>query len=266
MEIQKGLDARPEDEELKLLRALNHSKLGKIVLARGRLDEARGHFADALAFLDRPPDHVDDDYRRTLATSYSEQGELDLASGAAEAVERYDRAVALFEENARSGDAYEQALLADALCWRAEALHRAGRLPEAAADLERALGVARRLNEVEAGNEFIRWILARAYLGSASVEAARGGPQADDRYRAAEELGRGLVRGERTNKRYGLVLAQSLLEHEALLSGRGAAAQARSLHDERCGLVSAFVGMDGEDHRFDRFVCPGPPVPQGTGQ
>ncbi|ATB32450.1 hypothetical protein MEBOL_005929 [Melittangium boletus DSM 14713] len=266
VEIQKGLDARPEDEELKLLRALNHSKLGKIVLARGKLDKARGHFADALAFLNRSPDHVDDDYRRTLATSYSEQGELDLASGAAEAVERYDRAVALFEENARSGNAYEQALLADALCWRAEALHHAGRLPEAAADLERALGLARRLNEVEAGNEFIRWILARAYLGSASVEAARGGPQADDRYRAAEELGRGLVRGERTNKRYGLVLTQSLLEHEALLSGRGAAAQARSLHDERCGLVSAFVGMDGEDHRFDRFVCPGPPLPQETGQ
>lgn len=98
------------------------------------------------------------------------------------------------------------------------------------------------------------------------MEADRGGPQADDQYREAEELGRRLFRGERTNKRYGLVLAQSLLEHETLLGGRGAAAQALSLHDERCGLVSASAGMDGEDHRFDRLVCPGSPVHQGTGQ
>ncbi|WNG56553.1 serine/threonine-protein kinase PknK [Archangium gephyra] len=266
LEIQRGLDARPEAEELKLLRALNHSKLGKIALARGWLDEARGHFTDALAFLDRPSDHVDDDYRRTLATSYSEQGELDLASGDAEAVEWFARAIALFEENARSGDAYEQALLADALCWRAEALQRRGRLSAAAADLERAIGLARRLNELEAGNEFFRWVLARAYLGSASVEAALGGPLTDDRYRAAEELGRGLFHGERTNKRYGLVLARSLLEHEVFLGARESAAQVQSLRDERCALISAFAGMDGEDHRFDRFACPGSPVPPGTEQ
>ncbi|RJS22533.1 serine/threonine protein kinase [Corallococcus sp. H22C18031201] len=266
VEIQKGLNAQPEDKELNLLRALNHSKLGKVALARGRFDAARSHFAHALAFLEPRPAHVDDDYRRTLATSYLEQGELELAADPAKAVAWYARAVALFEENARSGDAYEQALLADALCWRAEALQRAEQLPAAAADLERARGLARGLNEAESGNDFIRWILARAYLGSASVEAARGGTQADERYRVAEELGHALVRGERTNKRYGLVLAQSLLEHEALLRGRGDAVHAQPLRDERCGLVSEFLGRDGEDRRFGQLACPGSSITPGAGQ
>ncbi|WP_239470929.1 protein kinase domain-containing protein [Archangium violaceum] len=263
-EIQKGLARNPADEGLVFQLGLNHSKRGKVALARGQWEATRGHFNEAIKLFERPPTgHQGDsdlmDYRRTLATSYSELAELELALGRVDAAaSQYDRAIALFERNsAQSDKSYDMSLLADALCSRGETAHRSGDLQAAEAHLTRALSLGRDLVAHNSGDGLLTWTLARILVELAEVETAqaqRGA--ATGHYREAQELGRKLLEGEQVNKRYALVLIQALRGDEQLARALGDHDRAERLHTERCALVNDFVGRDSEDVRFQSLACP----------
>jgi len=255
-EIRQGLEHQPENTGLLFQLGLNHSKRGKVALARGRPEEARHLFEEALALFKRlPPAEDPEDDRRTLATSYLEMADLELVSGrATEAAALYDHSIQQLEQN---HDAYDQSLLAEALCARGEAARRAGDLKAAESHLERALDLEKPLVTADPGNELYRWILARIHVERAALEAARGQHDlAGGQLREALNLGRALHRGEQPNKRYALVLIQSLLGEEELARTRENPEHAEQVHSERCALVKAFVVADPEDTRFQHRDCP----------
>ncbi len=255
-EIRRGLALQPEDAGLRFLLGLNHSKRGKIALARGRLEESREHFARALAFFEPSHEQRDDeDSRRTLATSYVEQAELELELEQTEAAARlYERAIALLERN-KGG--YNQALLAEALCLRGEVSRRVGDLRGAQKHLERAMVLQRSLVESAPADTLFRWILTRIHIEMAALRVAQGhDEQAAEHYRAGQALGRLLNQGDPSNKRYSLALSAALRGAEQLLRARGNRIAADQLRAELCALVKGFVGLDGEDVRFQRLACP----------
>jgi len=254
-EIREGLERSPGDRELMLLLALNHSKRGKVAMARGRLDEARDDFERSIDLLGRLPagtDPVDD--RRTLATSISELAEL-LArhDRFAEAAVHQDHAIALFRQNPGP---YNQCLLAAALGTRGGVARQAGDLAAAAGYLAEALSLAGPLTESKPWNQLYRSTLARIHVEHAALLAARGQPaEAEDLYRAAEELARTVRTGEPENKAFALCLAESLLGHEAVARARGQQEQAERLRADRCALTEVFVRTDAEDIRFQQLAC-----------
>lgn len=255
VEIRRGGERSSAGGDIGRLLALNHSKRGKVALARGRYEEARAHFADALRLLELPGGRgggADD--RRTLATSYSEQADLAMELGRTEeAAPLYDRAVALLEQN---DSAYDRSILALALCSRGEAARRAGELPVASSRLGRALEIQGALVEGARGNAFYGWILSRVHVELAALRTAEGAlDAASEHQRAAEALGRALHKGDPTNKSYAQSLLQSLVAGEDLARGRGELARAEEARAERCALAAAFVRADGEDVRFQRLAC-----------
>jgi len=255
-DIERGLARWPSDPRLVELLALNHSKRGKVALARGRWGDAEQRFAAARALLERSGDKGEGDkgHRRTLATSYSEQAELELAlrrAGAAGLL--LDRAVALLERN--EGE-YDRSLLALALSARGEAARKVGDLRAAAASLERALAVQEPLVEAATGNAFHRWILARARLERAALQAEEGETAAALQGAAsARALAEALHQGEPTHKSYAQVLGQALELEEALAGAEGDLGRAEQARERRCAVAGEAARRDGEDVRFQRLVC-----------
>jgi tetratricopeptide (TPR) repeat protein len=194
-EIELGRRRRHHDADLTRLLALNHSKHGKIALARERWDEARADFARALDLLERlRSDGDDEDLRRTLATSYSEQADLELEVGHPEAAAPfYDRAVSLLEEN---DGPFDRSVLALALCSRAEAARKAGDRTKAGAMLARAREIQEPLVEASAGNGFFRWTLARIHVELGAFRSAESEfTAALDHHGTAQALARALLHG-----------------------------------------------------------------------
>jgi serine/threonine protein kinase/tetratricopeptide (TPR) repeat protein len=258
-EIRQGLALQPENKGLMFLLGLNHSKRGKVALARGQRDVARGHFDQALEIFKRPLEQNDraalEDYWRTLATSYSELGELELESDRPEAAAPlYDLAIGYLRRI--SQEPYEKSLLAEALRSRAEASRRVGDLKDARRHLEEALRLSSPLVEHEPGNGYYRWGLAWIHVELAALRVDEGQPSAAAaHYREAQVMGHTLLQGERVNKRYALVLLQSLLGDEELARARGNDAHSERVRSERCRLVNDFVSRDGKDARFQRLDC-----------
>jgi tetratricopeptide (TPR) repeat protein len=252
--IRAGLERWPNDETLRFLMALNHSKQGKVALARGRLDDARREFAAARALMEPDFDESDVDERRTMATSYSEEAELALALGEpSRAAELHERAITLLAQN--SGD-YDRSLQALTRTQYAHAARLTGNLDGAAKQLDRALAPQNALIDTNPGNAFFRWILGEIHLELAELGAARG--RLDDavaHYRMASALGQALYDNDRSHKRYALLLCESLAGHEALARRYEIPGEDLALFARRCKIASDFASMDGEDSRFQRMLC-----------
>ncbi|EPX64203.1 hypothetical protein D187_005337 [Cystobacter fuscus DSM 2262] len=263
-EIRKGLARQPEDEGLMFQLGLNHSKRGKVALARGRWEEARGYFDEAISLFERPSRANEKnsdlrDYRRTLATSYSELADLELALGRMDAAaSQYDHSITLFEQNiGKPDDDYDVSLLADVLCSRGETARRLGDLKAAEGYLIKALGLGRELIDHNPGDGLFMWTLARVLVELAELETARTQWGTASRYYdEAQVLGWTLLKGEKENKRYALAMLHALSGDETLARVLGNHDRTRWLHTERCKIVSAFVGSDSEDVRFQALNCP----------
>ncbi|WP_257450030.1 serine/threonine-protein kinase [Archangium lipolyticum] len=252
--LQQGLREQPENTGFLFLLGLEYSKRGKIVQALGH-PEARLYFTQAIKLFERqhPKDEPND--RRTRATSYSELADLELATGRPDiAMKLYDRALPLLEKNKNKG-VYDQSLLAETLGSRAKAAHLAG-APDAKAFFVRALDLGRSVKNAEPENTYSLWVLAGILVKKAEFEMARGEHgAAAEHYQEAQELGRELHEGEKPNKRYALVLGESLLGEENLAHFRGDCGLATRLRDERCALIVGFRRKDPEDVRFRPLAC-----------
>jgi tRNA A-37 threonylcarbamoyl transferase component Bud32/tetratricopeptide (TPR) repeat protein len=258
-ELRTGLTYRPEDWELREELALNHSKRGKVELAKSRWDEALGHFIKAQTLLEElgvKSGEDEEDYWRTLAVSLSERAEAELELGRLrDAAERYERAIALHRQ---SRGAYTQYLLALTLGDRSEVARRSGEPEAEERFLREALAAARACVEAQQGNQLFQWVMARTLVRLGALQADQGRPEAARRdYQEAQELGQALHRGEPTNKRYALVLAQALLGHEKWAQAQGETKRAQSLHTGGCALIRKFRSGDGEDVRFHFLSCQG---------
>jgi serine/threonine protein kinase/tetratricopeptide (TPR) repeat protein len=252
--IEGGRARWPEHGGLLALLALNHSKQGKIALARGQLAHARAHFAGALALMEPGLDQTSDDSRRTLATSYTEQAELELEWGNLDAALRlYDKSLALLARN--SGD-YDDSLKAVTLAQSGGAARRAGDMTDAAARIERALAVQWALAETNPGNAFHQWGLGCVLVELGTLRAEQGRPaEAAEHFEHARELGNKLHDGDRTSKRYALLLGQSLRGLEAVARRRGSLPEADEIRHIGCELFNKFKQLDLEDARFAIADC-----------
>ncbi|WP_395847658.1 protein kinase [Cystobacter fuscus] len=251
--IRRGLELHPQSLDLMFEAGMNASKWGKLAMALGQLKEAREFFSQALERFQTPPSNYKPvDHRRSLATSHSEFGDLELADGhPTEALQSYDKAIALFEQNAATQDLYDQCLLVETRGSRAEAAHAAREWKAAEDGFQLAEKQARSISEKDPGDTYYRWVLARLLFKHARFQADRGArPRAVALYQEAVRLGRTLHEGEAPNKRYGLVLAEGLLGLESLLD------DPRDAHEERCRLIDYFVARDPEDPRFRALACP----------
>ncbi|ACY14760.1 serine/threonine-protein kinase [Haliangium ochraceum] len=241
------------------LRALNHSKQGKIALARGALAAAGTHFDAALDVLEERADRADADDRRTLATSYAESASLAVAEGQpARAIAWLDRAYALLAQNP---GAYDHSLQAITLAQRGETHLALGELARAAADLERAFAVQAPVVAADPGNAYFRWTLGRVRLALGALDAARGdSAAAAAHYRAAYQLGRALHQGDREHKRYALLVAESLRGYQQSAPAPAPDAAVAAAADalpvaERCAIAAREVARDPDDQRFQRLLC-----------
>ncbi|TKD05300.1 serine/threonine-protein kinase [Polyangium fumosum] len=254
--IRDGLTRAPSDTALLELLGLNLSKRGKIALARGQYEAAQASFAEALDLFARlrPSDDAED-ARRTMATSYAEQAELELALGrAGVAGPLYERAVVLLEQNDSD---YDRGELALTLCGRGEAARKALDPKAAGGYLDRALALQTEVVEAEPGNAYFRWILSRIHVELAALRRAEGAREAAAKHLVkARDLAREVHQGEPTNKNYALVLLQSLREEEELTLAQGGTSDTTRLRAERCALAAAFARADSEDVRFQSLVCP----------
>ncbi|WP_309895187.1 protein kinase domain-containing protein [Archangium sp.] len=254
-ELRAALAESPEDGELLELLALNHSKRGKVEQARGHLDQACAHFAEAVRGLERPGvvSEATENGRRTLAVSDSELAECEFAAGRwNDAATLLDKSIELHEQN---GESYNKALLAQVLGMRGDVARAAGKTDAARKFLARALRLGESSSrEAPAGDQYSRWVLARVLVDVASFQATQGErEQAERNYKEASDLGAGLREGEPPSKRYALVWLRALAGQEALTGDRELATR---LHTERCSLARDFKGRDGEDVRFLFADCP----------
>ncbi|MDY7230248.1 protein kinase domain-containing protein [Hyalangium rubrum] len=254
--LQQGLMSHPGNPDLMFRLGLDASKRGKIARAREHWEQARVYFLEANSLFARPhPTHRPEDHRRTQATSYSELADLDLASGQTAAARAlYDRAIALLEQNSSS---YDQSLLAETLGARAKAAWAARDAKAAEHGFTAALTLGRALSQSDPGDTYYRWVLTQILVEFARFRFdSRAFSEAASLYKEAQDHGRVLHEGEKPNKRYALVLAESLLGGEQLAESLADAARTAQLREERCALISDFVRTDPEDARFQRLACP----------
>ena len=257
-ELRLGLEQWPMDKELLWELALHHSKRGKVAMARAGWDQARVNLGDSVKGREarRVGNDGGEDYRRSLAVSLTEKGELELEDGQLEESARlFELAISLHQQN--SGP-YNDALRAIALGFRGEVARRAGDSDTATAHLEEALHLARGGVQARPGEQFYRWVLGRVLVWSGMVQTRKGLHRAATRsYSEAQALGRLLLQGEPPNKRFGLVLLDALAGHEVVSAALGLHAQANALRAERCKLVGEFLSRDRGDLRFQALACQG---------
>ncbi len=250
---------QPDDKKLLEELALNHSKCCKVAMAQGQRASARRDCEKALELLDTPHWWAgsEENHGRTLAVSLLEQAEVEVADRKWDAAAKLlDRAISLHEKN--SGP-YNQALLAQALGFRAEVAHQLGDVAMAERQFKRALELARACVESHEGEQFFHWVLARVLGGLGTLQSSRGQLNyAADSFLEVQSLGKTLLKGEQHNKRFALALAHGLREHEAVARHQGALSEADRLHSDLCKLVRDFRGRDDKDVRFQNLGCDGP--------
>ncbi len=267
-QLDAGLTLHSEDGEWQKELALNHSKRGKVALARGDTHGASAHFTQALKLLDHPgvktKDSVDD--RRTKAVSHSEWAELQFQLGHTDdAAQAYESAIRLHQENQNGKeDHYNRYLLAEALSNRGEVVLSAGKgddkLDVAERYLEQAFDLGQDCVKAKPGNQVYRLSLALTLVRLGRLRDAQKRTElADQHFKEAETHGRSLREGEPLNKRYAIALAKALQSHEESLQARGAHEQAERLRSERCKLVKPFRKEDDADVRFNPLSHSCPP-------
>ncbi|XXY18474.1 serine/threonine-protein kinase [Sorangium sp. So ce216] len=261
--IRFGLERDPSNDELLLKLAWNHSKRGKLELAYGRYELAREAFARSVTSLMAMPPRAAEtsNYKRTLATSYSEQADVELELGHARAAAaRYQDAIRSFQEIDEpegEGERYNRALIALSSSARGEALRRSGDLRAAATTIEQARQSAEEVVQAEPWNAYYHWILGKTQVALAAVRVEERQTAAASRlYEEAASTGEALHLGDPTHKEYGLLLCQSLRGVEALAMSPGGRERAAQAHERRCEITHGFVVRDPEDVRFTRLACP----------
>ncbi|WP_437953755.1 protein kinase [Sorangium sp. So ce296] len=259
--IRIGLARDPSSETLRMRLGWTYSKRGKLNMAYGKYELAREDFDRSVDVLRSLRSVEINNYRRTLATSYSEQGEVELELGhVAIASARYEEALRWLQqidEPDEEGKRYNRALIAQTLAALGAAMRRSGALGAAVSHIEHAHELAQELSQAEPGNVYFRWIVGKteAALAAARVEG-RLATDALRRYEQAAGVGEALHVGDPTHKEYGLLLCQSLRGVEELAKGRGGRDRAAKAHARRCEVARAFVERDPEDVRFRRLACP----------
>ncbi|WP_437683933.1 nSTAND1 domain-containing NTPase [Sorangium sp. So ce131] len=256
-----GLTIEPAHEILRLRLALNHSKRGKLELASGLPERARVEFERSVAELVKLHDIDANNYRRTLATSYAEQADVELELGHAPAAAAlYDKAIGLLQQLDEPGEEdrrYNLALLAQTAGLLGEALRRNGDLRAAASRIEQARQTQEGLVRAEPGNAFLLLTLGKldATLAAVRVDEEQTA-EASRLYEQAASTGEALILGDPHHKEYGLLLCQSLRGVEELANGRGDRERAAEAHERRCDTANRFLARDPEDVRFKRLACP----------
>ncbi|XXX77652.1 protein kinase [Sorangium sp. So ce134] len=258
--IRFGLATVPSHEDLRLRLALNHSKRGKLELASGRLELARGEFDRSVAELMKLVD-LDTNDKRTLATSYSEQADVELELGDVPAAAAlYEKALGLLQQLHEPGDAsrrYNLTLLAQTSGTLGETARLSGDLRAAASRIEQARQIQEDLVRAEPGNAFFLWSRGKLDAALAAVRADENRTaEASLLYEQAASTGEALILGDPNHKEYGLLLCKSLRGVEELANGRGDRERAATAHERRCGVAHGFVVRDPEDVRFKRLACP----------
>jgi tetratricopeptide (TPR) repeat protein len=201
------------------------------------------------------------DYRRTLATSYTEQGdaELDLNNFSV-AAELYKKAAEMLDQNSRieqnEDRDYDRALLAATLALHADATQKNGDIRGAAGHLAQAKRIQEELARDQPGNTLYQMYLGRIYASLAALQAEEQQPtEAVRLYAMAIEIGEALHQGDRTQKEYGLLLCRSLRGAEAVAKAQGESQRTELMKARRCDVARHFTAQDGEDRRFKPFVC-----------
>jgi eukaryotic-like serine/threonine-protein kinase len=200
------------------------------------------------------------EYRRTLATSYSEQADVELELGHAPAAATlYQRAIVLLgqlDKHDEHDTEYNLALGALTASMQGEAMRRSGELSAAATRIDQARLVEERLVKQNPGNAYFRWILGTIYAALAGVRADEQQPSAALRlYDQALGIADEMNRADPTHKDYALLLCGSLQGVERTAMDRGDGERAAAAHQRRCDAARAFVERDPEDARFKRMAC-----------
>lgn len=251
--LRQGKRLGIADDELRTSWAYNHSKQGKVDMAEGRWSEARERIRQSIDTF-KSPRTADS---RSLAVSLTELAELDLQERREgqvdEAIELFEQALPLFSEE---DSLYGAILHAHALAHQAEALRQAGRLEEAKPRLNEAVRLAQREVEANPGDHHRKWLWSWVLLWNARHEVDLGREaDAESDYVAVENQARVLLQGERSSKRFALVLAEALRGHEELARRRAESTRVTPLYEERCELVRRFLEMDAKDARFKGLAC-----------
>lgn len=255
IEIQHAREDWPTEPALVKLLALNHSKHGKVASARGLQLAAFSDFRNAVEVFERfALDHDDPDTRRSLAVSYQELAEAEMATGSAvSAASLLDKAIARLQKN--SGE-YDRSLLTLVLCERSAVAMSAGEWALAERILREELSLQTRSPSDSDGNGFHRWVRARVHLELATLYLERG--QDDDaraNARAAQAVVEQLRREEPSNKRYALSFLRGAEITEALARASQDTDRAAAFHASRCDLSEQFRALDPLDARFQTLSC-----------
>jgi serine/threonine protein kinase/tetratricopeptide (TPR) repeat protein len=258
-DAHQGLAQQPGDAQLLEQLTYIYSKLYKVEMAQGNLAPAREHIDESIRLLKTHGSKWSDgvEYRRTLAVSLSEKGELEFAAGRlADADALFKQASSLHAENIGP---YNEALRARTLGLRGEVALELGDLAMAEGHFAEAQRLGEACVQAHEGDQFYHWVLARVLIGHGMLQSAQGQlDAAEGSFSQAQGLGRTLLRGEHPNKRFALALAHGLREHEAMARRQGAPKEADRLKAELCTLVRDFRGRDGQDVRFQSLGCPEP--------
>nr|WP_255203549.1 serine/threonine-protein kinase [Myxococcus sp. AM011] len=238
--------------------AFNHSKQGKVDMAAGRLVQARARFQQSIEYFEAQraisPNSIDGD--RDSAVSMGELAELELVEGRVdEALRWFGKSLPLFS---RTDPDYGATLHAQALAHQAEALRRAGRLADARLLLDEAVEFMTHEVAAHRGDHHRKWVMGWVRLWNARLAAdQQRWVDAEASYELATKLGRELLEGEPTSKRFSLMLLEALRGHEALARRRGDFSLSTRLRTVRCPWVEDFIKRDADDVRFRALSCEG---------
>ncbi len=246
--LDSGLARDANNPELRSLLGMTHSKLGKIVRARGvSLKDVRGHFSKAHELLGCQASRFEtEEQLRTCATSFLERADVEhKAERIQDALPLYAAAITHLEQTVERNPApYNRSLLAEARAALAEARGD----PDS---LDSALKLARSVTQEAPGDMHATLVLARIHLGLARLQFTHGLSDTPSSYKEAQSLGQRLHDREKSNKRYALVLAESLRGRESATPVRVGSDRAQNpLRQQRCALVGDFLRKDPEDARF----------------
>lgn len=254
---------KPSDPDLRELLALNLSKRGKILLARGDSAKARADFEASVNLLIAISNTKDANGQRTLATSLRELADAEIALEHFDVAEElYGKAVQRMSDAAKAeagsdNDDYNKALVASTRVLQADAARRSGDPGAASVLLPETIKTLERIVQDHPGDLLYHLFLGRAHRALAVLRfEQQDASDADRLYGLAIKFGEELHRVDSTQKDYGLHLCESLRGVESTASVLGDDQRSRDARKRRCQIERHFRAQDPEDLRFRHVDCP----------
>ncbi len=237
-----SVDEHRHDPWRELL-ALNHSKLGKVAMARNQLGKAQAHLDQSLDLLKNAPS--DEGANRTLATTYKEMANLEVAKNRLEEASRlHDEAVNLFSKLDQTNE-YHRSLLAEALCASAATANRRKNPALAGQLLSRAQSIVPRLSV----DTYSQLVQAHIFFELGVLDEAQKPREALRNYQKSFYLGERLHQGDPTRKSFTLVWLKSLQQVITTASASQEQEVATSARRQRDSALER-LDVDGDDVRF----------------